>query len=90
MSAWLSQGAPGGWSGWLAVSAAPVRLGGPWTPWLQVVDQSAAPFVRWFVGGHTNCAFNELDRHVLMQRNSRSALTTTCTPPRRTAGTVHC
>ena len=66
-SAWLSQGGEG-WSGWLAVSAAPVRLEEPWSPWLQVVDQSAAPFVRWFVGGHTNSAFNELDRHVPMHR----------------------
>ena len=27
--------------------------------------QDASPFVRWFLGAHTNAAFNELDRHVL-------------------------
>ena len=90
-SAWLSQGGEG-WSGWLAVSAAPVRLEEPWSPWLQVVDQSAAPFVRWFVGGHTNSAFNELDRHVPMHRATPCVLSPhrAPSPPRCTAGSVHC
>jgi acetyl-CoA synthetase len=32
--------------------------------WTQVLDWSAAPFARWFVGGRLNVAVNCLDRHV--------------------------
>jgi len=32
-------------------------------PWDQVLDDSAAPFFQWFVGGKTNIVLNALDRH---------------------------
>lgn len=34
-------------------------------PWSQSFDDSSAPVYRWFKGGMTNAAFNEIDRHVL-------------------------
>ena len=33
-------------------------------PWDQVLDESDAPFFRWFVGGKLNASYNCLDRHV--------------------------
>ncbi len=33
------------------------------TPWEQVLDDSKAPFYRWFVGGRTNLFLNALERH---------------------------
>ncbi len=33
-------------------------------PWDQVLDWSAAPFSRWFIGGRLNVAVNCIDRHV--------------------------
>jgi propionyl-CoA synthetase len=32
-------------------------------PWQQVLDTSAPPFSRWFVGGRTNLCHNAVDRH---------------------------
>jgi len=32
-------------------------------PWDQVLDDSRAPFYKWFVGGKTNVVLNALDRH---------------------------
>ena len=34
------------------------------SPWSQVLDWSAAPVARWFVGGRLNVAYNCVDRHV--------------------------
>jgi acetyl-CoA synthetase len=34
------------------------------TPWSEVLDWSAAPVARWFVGGRLNVAYNCVDRHV--------------------------
>jgi acetyl-CoA synthetase len=34
------------------------------TPFEQVLDWSAAPFAKWFVGGRLNVAYNCVDRHV--------------------------
>ena len=31
--------------------------------WDQVLDDSTAPFYRWFVGGETNLCYNAVDRH---------------------------
>lgn len=42
--------------------------------WDQVLDDSAAPFSRWFVGGRTNTAYNALDRHILDGRGDQVAL----------------
>jgi len=44
-----------------------------WRPWRQALDDSDAPFYRWFAGGRTNAAFNEVDRHVLGGRGSHAA-----------------
>src|SRR5919108_1150327 len=33
-------------------------------PWDQVLDESDAPFFKWFVGGKLNASYNCLDRHV--------------------------
>ncbi|MDQ6657568.1 MAG: acetate--CoA ligase [Actinomycetota bacterium] len=33
-------------------------------PWTEVLDWSGAPFVKWFVGGKLNVAYNCVDRHV--------------------------
>ncbi|MGW4328470.1 acetyl-coenzyme A synthetase N-terminal domain-containing protein, partial [Nocardia sp. NPDC004573] len=34
-------------------------------PFTRVLDWSAAPVAKWFVGGKLNVAYNCLDRHVL-------------------------
>ncbi|HZG20724.1 MAG TPA: AMP-binding protein [Herbaspirillum sp.] len=39
----------------------------------QVLDDSRAPFARWFVGGHTNLCHNAVDRH-LSARAEQAAL----------------
>ena len=51
------------WKGWDAAGATATT--GGWTPWDAVLDDSHAPHYSWFVGAHTNAAFNEVDRHVL-------------------------
>ena len=33
-------------------------------PWERVLDDSRAPFYRWFAGGRLNTCYNALDRHV--------------------------
>ena len=33
-------------------------------PWEKVLDESNAPFFKWFVGAKTNLVHNALDRHV--------------------------
>ena len=33
-------------------------------PWERVLDDSRAPFYRWFAGGELNTCYNALDRHV--------------------------
>ena len=33
-------------------------------PWTKVLDESNAPFFKWFVGGKTNIVYNALDRHM--------------------------
>ena len=43
-------------------------------PWDQVLDESRAPFYRWFVGGELNTCYNALDRHVAGGRADRVAL----------------
>ena len=67
--AWLSR-ARGSqrWRGWKADCSDCVETTerAHWVPWPGgVCDESEAPFVRWFCGGLTNAAFNELDRHML-------------------------
>ncbi|HOA22926.1 MAG TPA: acetate--CoA ligase [Aggregatilineales bacterium] len=43
-------------------------------PWEQVLDESEAPFYKWFVGAKTNIVHNALDRHVLTWRKNKIAL----------------
>ena len=43
-------------------------------PWQRVLDDSNAPFYRWFAGGQLNTCFNCLDRHVERGRADQPAL----------------
>ena len=43
-------------------------------PWQQVLDDSRAPFFRWFTGGRLNTCYNALDRHVERGRGEQPAL----------------
>ncbi|HEY6965031.1 MAG TPA: acetyl-coenzyme A synthetase N-terminal domain-containing protein, partial [Erythrobacter sp.] len=74
--AWLARGEDGGWHGWDAATGAPVSPALPagFTPWNTGFDGSNAPHWRWFVGGRTNAAFSELDRHVLAGHGNEAAL----------------
>ena len=46
-----------------------------WTrPFEHVLDDSNAPFYRWFVGGQLNTCYNALDRHVFAGRGDQPAL----------------
>ena len=46
-----------------------------WTePWTRVLDDSRAPFYRWFAGGRLNTCYNALDRHVERGRADQLAL----------------
>src|SRR5262245_20826424 len=44
------------------------------TPWERVLDDSRAPFYRWFTGGRLNSCHNALDRHVEGGRADQAAL----------------
>lgn len=61
--AWLIQTRGGCWSGW-RLDGSPGALDA-WRPWTATMDTSEEPHVRWFCGGQTNAAFNEVDRQVL-------------------------
>ena len=43
-------------------------------PWDRVLDDSQAPFYRWFAGGQMNTCYNALDRHVEGGRADQLAL----------------
>ena len=43
-------------------------------PWDTVLDDSGAPFFKWFVGGRTNMSYNCLDRHCETWRKNRAAI----------------
>ncbi|MGN6429630.1 MAG: propionyl-CoA synthetase [Gaiellaceae bacterium] len=57
--------------GFWAEAAAAIDWDAPWT---RVLDDSAAPFYRWFVGGRLNTCHNALDRHVEGGRGDQLAL----------------
>jgi acetyl-CoA synthetase len=42
--------------------------------WDKVLDDSDAPFYKWFVGGKTNIVYNALDRHLKTYRKNKLAL----------------
>ncbi len=73
--AWLMRGADGTWSGWDAESGDLVspELPDNFAPWDRAFDADEAPHWRWFTGGRTNAAFNELDRHVLAGHGAEAA-----------------
>ncbi|HUN50263.1 MAG TPA: AMP-binding protein, partial [Candidatus Sulfotelmatobacter sp.] len=71
LGAWLTREGDR-WRGWRVADLAPVELA-DWTPWNRSFDDSEAPFYRWFAGGRTNAAFNEVDRHVLAGFGSETA-----------------
>jgi len=74
--AWIAKDAQGEWHGWDAVSATPISpdLPSDFMPWHTGFDGADAPHWRWFVGGRTNAAFSELDRHVLAGHGDEAAL----------------
>jgi propionyl-CoA synthetase len=43
-------------------------------PWTRVLDDSRAPFYRWFTGGRLNTCYNALDRYVERGRADQLAL----------------
>lgn len=42
--------------------------------WHKVLDESDAPFYKWFVGGETNVCYNALDLHVEQGRGEQAAI----------------
>ena len=42
--------------------------------WDKVLDDSKAPFYRWFTGGQVNTCFNAVDRHVEEGRGAQAAI----------------
>ncbi|GAW93722.1 propionate--CoA ligase [Calderihabitans maritimus] len=42
--------------------------------WEKVLDDSNAPFYRWFVGGKTNLCYNAVDRHALGSKRGQAAI----------------
>ena len=42
--------------------------------WDKVLDDSKAPFFRWFVGGELNASYNALDRHIKAGKRNRAAI----------------
>ena len=73
--AWLSK-TDDGWSGWDAITGDAItpELPADFAPWAAAFDGSDAPHWRWFVGGRTNAAFSEVDRHVLAGHGDETAL----------------
>jgi propionyl-CoA synthetase len=43
-------------------------------PWERVLDDTQAPFYRWFKGGQINTCYNAVDRHVAAGRGSQLAI----------------
>jgi propionyl-CoA synthetase len=43
-------------------------------PWERVLDDSQAPFYRWFSGGELNTCYNAVDRHIANGRGDQVAL----------------
>ncbi|MGE3290669.1 MAG: propionyl-CoA synthetase [Geminicoccaceae bacterium] len=43
-------------------------------PWDRVLDDTKAPFYRWFAGGRLNICYNAVDRHVAAGRGSQAAI----------------
>ncbi|MDB2434345.1 AMP-binding protein [Luminiphilus sp.] len=72
--AWLARADGGPWRGWTVQGQDTHLEADAWTPWSDVLDQTAAPYYRWFVGGQTNACFNLVDRHLLHGRADKTAI----------------
>ena len=72
--AWLARADGGLWRGWTVQGQDTHLEEDTWTPWSDVLDQTAAPYYRWFVGGQTNACFNLVDRHLLQGRADKTAI----------------
>ena len=72
--AWLARADGGPWRGWTVQGQDTHLEADAWTPWSDVLDQTAAPYYRWFVGGQTNACFNLVDRHLLQGRADKTAI----------------
>ena len=44
-----------------------------YSKWDRVLDDSNAPFYRWFLNGKMNVSYNALDRHVRSHRRNKAA-----------------
>ena len=66
----------GRWIGWDGATGASVTVDLPesYEPWDRAFDDDNPPDWRWFEGGLTNVAFNEVDRHVLAGHGEEAAL----------------
>lgn len=66
----------GAWTGWDARTGGAVTLdlSESFEPWDTAFNADDAPNWRWFEGGLTNAAFNEVDRHVLAGHGAEAAL----------------
>jgi acrylyl-CoA reductase (NADPH)/3-hydroxypropionyl-CoA dehydratase/3-hydroxypropionyl-CoA synthetase len=64
------------WRGWDARDgrAIDLDLTEAFEPWARAFNANEPPHWRWFEGGLTNAAFNEVDRHVLAGRGLETAL----------------
>jgi acrylyl-CoA reductase (NADPH)/3-hydroxypropionyl-CoA dehydratase/3-hydroxypropionyl-CoA synthetase len=74
--AWLTRGEDGAWQGFDAQTGAAIAplLADDFAPWTTAFDATDPPHWRWFAGGRTNAAFNEVDRHVLAGHGDETAL----------------
>uniref|UniRef100_A0A1B0FND6 Acyl-CoA synthetase short-chain family member 3, mitochondrial n=1 Tax=Glossina morsitans morsitans TaxID=37546 RepID=A0A1B0FND6_GLOMM len=43
-------------------------------PWDTVLDNSNAPFTKWYSGGYLNACYNAVDRHILAGKGTKVAL----------------
>ncbi|MFW5633362.1 MAG: AMP-binding protein [Erythrobacter sp.] len=66
----------GGWTGWDAATSEPRDFDWPegFEPWTRAFNDDSPPDWRWFEGGLTSTAFNEVDRHVLAGHGEEAAL----------------
>ena len=62
--AWLRCQSTGEWSGWHDSDATHITRQA-FMPFGDVIDAREPPLLRWFCGGRTNAAFNELDRQCI-------------------------
>ena len=75
-AAWLSfDEASQQWHGFDTITAEPVAadFGADFEPWTRAFNADDAPHWKWFEGGLTNAAFNEVDRHVLAGHGAEAA-----------------